>query len=379
MDRLDGGGVDIGEIHDLSHGDGHSVMPDKASPVDEGSKSGNKTFVSGALLNRCPDPIRPDLDMTVILLKMRTVASEVMRKAGLVGPGGKIVGSRRSLDERFRITCRQLDELVDDLGEKEQLSLRLDGLIKGLRMQFGALDDYIARVADLGVGEVDKGIEILEEMRNCGRYPVRIFSNITLAKLLLGKASNFEEAGRVYQYVAGDVYIDAADGQEKPAVKLTAKFFAVWMEVCTEPVHFKSLGNAMKTHGLEKFGELFFRWRSACQSFQDFEDFFNFVVESSYHSMMDQRFFMSWLRNVNSLEWVLLIIEGLFRLKLVPDEVLMDRILRIVRRYGKEETSRSFMLGGLDNIYHNQAYSGLVSSMAFGGLHRRIMSFFNER
>lgn len=347
------------------------------------------TRVSGALLSKCPRPLRRDLKMAVLLLRGRNAAAEVMEKAGcrFVDKDGSSCSPddcnvldrsvRLVFDEKLRLPCPRMDNLVEDLRGGDQLGPTLEKLIADLRMQFGALAHYFFRLALLKKGEVGKGFEVIDEMRNCGKYPVRIFSNITLMRMLMDKALNFDEAEQVYQYMANDRYMDFADDREKSVCKPDIKFFKLWAGVCVEPLHFKALYEVMKNHippASKSYRFLVYMWRRSCETFEDFREFGDRVIRDGLIDP-DYPFFMMWLGKVGSLKQMLVVIEYLFKFRLVPDMNLVNKFYRVVNCYrGEGVDSVSVFMSELRNIYSDGVNSDLASSDMFRRLFGMLRS-----
>lgn len=338
------------------------------------------TLVGGALLSKCPRPLRRDLKMGVLLLRNRSAAAEVMARAGCRFVGGDGVffspDDRNVLDddvslvfnEKLRLPCPEMNNLVEGLRGHEQLSPNLEELIAYLRMQFGALAHYFFRLSFLEKGEVDKGFEVIDEMRNCGRYPGRIFFNISLMKVLMDKVLNFQEAEQVYRCLMNDKYTDFADDREKLVCEPDIKFFKLWARVCVEPRHFEALHEVMKTHISPDPGSYMFlayRWRQSCETFENFKEFGDRMVSDGLVEP-DYPFFMMWLGRVSSLKQLFVVIEYLFKFEFVPDESLFNKFYGVVNCYRGEgvESVRVF-LSELSAIYSDGINSGLVSSDMF--------------
>lgn len=346
-----------------------------AEATDRYLPEGERDSVTGALLNRCPEPIIEDLQMAVMLLRDRNAAAtDLVMRSGLATPRkGEItkpeVGTPGSFREDFRVTCAEVDALMASLEEDKKLSPRLKGHMDVLRTQFGALTYYFRRMGAVRDGDINECIGLLQQMRDGVRYKERIFPNITLMRAAMKKTINFEQAQGIYEYVMNDTY-----GEGKIVCKPDDKFFELWFDVCREPAHFEALYKAMKVNGfLKNIGIVADRWGQHCQSAADFEAFFNNAISDNVIQPSNP-FFMAWLNWVESSDQWLKMIEAVFKAQFAPDQVLIRRISNAAWDVGGDGVA---LMSGLHDIYASGTNSELASSQVMVRLYQNLKQLFS--
>ncbi|MBI5754189.1 hypothetical protein HZA40_03550 [Candidatus Peregrinibacteria bacterium] len=330
-------------------------------------RSLKNSFVTGPLLNRCPLPIRPDMKMAVLLLRTRSAAAELMARSGL--PDSKLDISAPGLGfrEDFRVTCDEIDALMALLREKNQLSERLEDQIDVLRMQFRALTHYFFRMSSVKNRGVDSCIAMLEEMRNCYMYTVRIYPNITLMRMALSAAVNFKQAQKVYNYMMGDKYV--ADVEEELVTRPDEKFFKIWLARCKNPLHFEVLYDAMTVNScLETRRFLAIPWLQGCHEIEEFEGFADRVISDGV-LQPNFPFFLSWLGRVRSPNHLCKVIESLFKAGISPCEREIGKILGAARAL--HDQGLDFMTEVMA-IYVKEEYREIASSFGMIDLYGRL-------
>lgn len=342
---------------------------------DRDLSEGERDSVTGALLNRCPEPIMEDLKMAVMLLRDRNAAAvDLVTRSGVARQrNGDVskpeVGTPGSFREDFRVTCADVDALMASLEEDEKLTPRLEGHMNVLRTQFGALTYYFQRMGAVRNGDIDECIALLQEMRDGGRYKERIFPNITLVRVAMRKTMNANQSQRLYEHVMNDTY-----GEEKVVCKPDEKFFELWFEVCMEPAHFEELYKAMKMNGfLKNIVIVAERWGRNCESPEEFEGFFNNVISDKVVQPNNQ-FFMAWLARVESSDQWLKVIEAIFKTQFVPDNILIKRISQVAWNFGGDGRA---LISGLHDIYIDGANGELASSQVMLRLYQNLKQFFS--
>lgn len=335
---------------------------------------GENNYVTGALLNRCADPVKGDLDLTIMLLKGRSAAAGVLDRSGLNQVGTKAVNPDHGFHNDFRLTCEELDAMVLDLRAKEQLSPRLESQIQTLRIQFGALTHYFLRLTEIEEGDIGSSIALLEEMRTGGKYPMRVFPNITLVRVLMSKTKEAGQAQSLYDYVVNDKFVDAKDGKEKTVCKPDDRFFELWFGVCREPAHFEVLYKAMLANGFtENIKFITARWRQCCQSVEEIECFARNVVNTGA-IWPTHAFFKNWLNVIVSPSQLVALIESLIKSKLLPDRKLIMSVLDRAR--GMHSEGGSVMVQ-INEFYADADHGDFVSNPTMLELHERLSEIFS--
>jgi len=316
-----------------------------------------RRVVTGALLNRCPEPIKSDLEMLIVLLNGRSAAQKVMVATGVNEPQAREKRGGLGFYDRFSINCSEVDGVVDDLSESDQLSPRVAGLIDSLRLQFGGLSHYFERLNLLKIGDIEGIICLLDDMKNSERYPVRIFHNVTFVRGLMGRVGDAAKAKRLYDYLKGEMYQN--EGQEKLISVPDAKFFKYWLRVCQGPADFYELCEVLEENGMEISLDVFKYWRESCQTVEDFETFANKAINTRIINPTFP-FYMRWLGMIESSEQFVKLLKSLFESGLIPDDSLNQKMLKVAASLdGNGEVAMS----GVLDLYVDSRYAGFVMNL----------------
>lgn len=274
-------------------------------------------FNVGAL-NFCPNVLIEEVRTTLLLLSSRPEAGIFLDKLGLFGhePGKPLEKDFRMLFTGETITCRDVQDMVDDLKAKERLSPRLDGLISKLRTQFSGMHYYFLKFSELEKGDFSGGLRLLREMEACSRYPVRIYPNVEMFNQWLCGAASFNQAKKIYQLVMN------IKDQEKRICDPDELTFDLWFMACSTAKEYKEVyDEGKKMNVLRPYRIPLEDWSRGCVYSQDFRDFF-VVADSRF--VPDLSIFTRWMRGIKNhsefAEWI----SAMFKFGLIPD----DRMIR---------------------------------------------------
>lgn len=320
-----------------------------------------QVYVTANLLNKCPLPVQEDFKELIALLKQTTAVRKLLAQALSDNPTEPAEPFR----EGFRINCEDVDQMMEDLWATRELNSRIVELIAKVRLQFGGLDNYFRKADSIRVGDINKGIDLLEEMCRGDRFGVQIFPNDKFIRNLMQKTTTAEQAEQFHDYLTKYEFF-----------KPNEKFFKLWLEVCKQACHFEALCRAVKLHGCDQFyAQLSNPWLLKCQTFDNFRNFSQGLLTQKSISN-PYKFFMSWLEKVDSLEKLLVLIENLFKTGVAPDDRLVVNILSVVKSISDSDDKQRFM-AGVKDLYMNADYSQASCSAGMRSLYTRLKGIFS--
>lgn len=313
-------------------------------------------------LNFCPDAIRAELRMALMLLSSRPEAGIFLDKLGLVDhqPGAHLDKNFKMVFTGDSINCGDVQTMVDDLRSANRLSPTLERFISNLRMQFSGICYYFLKFSELEKGQFNEGVALLNEMETCSKYPIRIYPTIEIFNQWMCNASSFKEAKKIYRFILKTKYIDKDSQKEKPVCAPDEITFDLWFAACNKAKEFKEVHDASKRQNLTRCKSPFGYWCQSCVTCADFQDFFTSVsVDSEFTPELGV--FTRWMRDVKTPTEFTCWISAMFKFGLVPD----DRMIREI--FSKNSTIRQCIKGCLEfRSWLSSHYSDGQYAMAVG-------------